>query len=99
MILDAANGAELLRVTNDGRSWAPTWSPAGDQIAYLRVAGQVVDLQMAQLEGSGPAWTVKETVGLTDSAGLDGVSRPDWYVAPGDIPAASEPPQASPSGS
>jgi len=99
VILDATSGTELVRLTNDGRSWAPTWSPAGNQIAYLRVAGQVVDLQMAQLDGNGPAWTVKETVGLTDSAGLDGVSRPDWYVAPADLPAATEPAQASPSGS
>ena len=42
---------------------------------------------MAQLEGTAPAWTVKETVALTDSAGLDGVSRPDWYVPADQLPA------------
>jgi Tol biopolymer transport system component len=99
VILNASNGAELLRLTNDGASWAPTWSPAGDQIAYLHVAGQVVDLKMAELEGSGPAWSVKETIDLTSSAGLDGVSRPDWFVSAGDIPAGTEPPAASPSAS
>ena len=30
VILEAAHGRELLRVTDDGRSWAPVWSPAGD---------------------------------------------------------------------
>ena len=38
----------------------PSWSPRGDQIAYLHVAGQVIDLRMAQLEGSGPTWTMKD---------------------------------------
>ena len=59
VILDAATGAELARLTDDGDSWAPTWSPRGDQLAYLHVAGQVVDLRMAQLEGTGPSWTVR----------------------------------------
>ena len=89
MILNAANGAELARLTDDGQSWAPAWSPRGDQIAYLHVAGQVIDLRMAQLEGSGPTWTVKDTLDLTTAAGLDGVSRPDWFVPPDELPAAT----------
>jgi hypothetical protein len=100
---DRRRHSELLRVTNDGDSWAPVWSPAGDQIAFLNVAGQVVDLQLAQLDGSAPAWTVKGTTNLTNAAGLDGVSRPGWYVPPDQIPAQtpaqSEAPSASPSGS
>ncbi len=44
MILDAANGRELLRLTDDGASWAPVWSPAGDAIAFLHIEGQIVDL-------------------------------------------------------
>jgi TolB protein len=99
VVLDASTGAELLRLTNDGDSWAPAWSPAGDQIAFLHVAGQVVDLRMAHLEGSAPSWTVKEVIDLTSSAGLDGVSRPDWFVPADQLPAASEAPAASPSGS
>ena len=39
VILNATNGAELVRLTDDGASWAPVWSPAGDQIAYLHVVG------------------------------------------------------------
>jgi TolB protein len=92
VILSASTGAELARLTNDGQSWAPAWSPRGDQVAYLHVAGQVTDLRMAQLEGSGPTWTVKETLDLTTAAGLDGVSRPDWFVPPEERPAATPPP-------
>jgi Tol biopolymer transport system component len=98
-ILDARTGAEVLRVTTDGDSWAPVWSPAGDQLAFLHVAGQVVDLRLAQLDGSAPAWSVKETTDLTTSAGLDGISRPDWFVPAGEVPAQTVAPTASPSGS
>ena len=92
VILNAANGAELARLTDDGNSWAPTWSPRGDQVAYLHVAGQVIDLRMAQLDGTAPNWTVKDTLDLTTAAGLDGVSRPDWYVPAADLPAATPAP-------
>ena len=74
------HGAELLRLTDDGRSWAPVWSPNGDQIAYLHVSGQLVDLRLAQLEGTGPTWTAKDPIDLTSNAGLDGASQPDWFV-------------------
>jgi len=91
VVLDAAHGRELLRVTDDGRSWAPVWSPAGDAIAFLHIEGLIVDLKMASLAGAAPGWTVGETVDLTQVSGLDGGSRPDWYVAPEDLPATPEP--------
>lgn len=91
VILDPGTGAELLRVTNDGSSWAPTWSPRGDAIAYLHVAGQVVDLRLSILDGSGPTWTVKDPLDLTTNAGLDGVSRPDWFIPAADVPASLAP--------
>ena len=97
VILSATNGAELARLTDDGHSWAPAWSPRGDQIAFLHVAGQVIDLRMVQLEGSGPTWTIKDTLDLTTAAGLDSVSRPDWFVPPEGLPAAT--PGASPADS
>ncbi len=100
-ILNASTGAELLRLTDytkDGDSWAPAWSPRGDQIAYLQVKDQVVDLRMAQLEGSGPTWTVKDTIDLTTDAGLDGVSRPGWFVPPDQLPAPTAGPTAAPTG-
>jgi Tol biopolymer transport system component len=92
VILDAATGGELLKVTDDGDSWGPTWSPAGNQLAYLHVEGQVVDLRMAQLEGSAPAWTLGKTADLTTNAGLDALSRPHWFVPEDQLPAVTEPP-------
>ena len=100
VILDAAHGRELLRVTTDGGSWAPVWSPAGDAIAFLHIEGQIVDLKLAKLGGSGPAWTVTDTIDLTQVSGLDGASRPAWYIPPDELPATPPPtlaPSASPS--
>jgi dipeptidyl aminopeptidase/acylaminoacyl peptidase len=97
VILEAAHGRELLRITDDGRSWAPVWSPAGDAIAFLHIDGLIVDLKMATLDGVGPDWTVAETVDLTQVSGLDGGSRPDWYVAAEDLPPTPEP-SVAPSG-
>jgi hypothetical protein len=102
VILNAGNGNELSRITNDDTSWAPVWSPAGDAIAFLHIAGQTVDLRLAKLEGKGPDWSVPETVNLTEVSGLDAASRPDWYVPPALMPAAEgsgggSAPSASPS--
>ena len=91
VVLNATNGAELLRLTDDGASWAPVWSPAGDQIAYLHTSGQLVDLRLAQLDGTGPTWTVKETLDLTSNAGLDGASQPDWFVPEDQRPTPTTP--------
>jgi hypothetical protein len=91
VILDAAHGRELLRITDDGRSWAPVWSPAGDAIAFLHIEGLIVDLKMATLTGAAPGWTVGDVVDLTQVSGLDGGSRPDWHIAPEDLPATPAP--------
>ncbi len=86
VILDASNGAEIARLTDDGNSWAPTWSPKGDQIVYLHVVGQVIDLRMVQLDGTAPSWTVGDPINLTTNAGLDGVSRPGWTIPADQLP-------------
>ncbi len=96
MILNGSTGNEVLRLTDDGASWAPTWSPAGDEIAFLHVVGQTVDLRLATLEGRGPDWTVTETIDLTEVSGLDPASRPDWYIPPALLPAAEPPASAAP---
>jgi len=95
VILDAGTGREILKVTNDGSSWAPTWSPAGDAIAFLNLKGQIVDLKVARLEGTEPAWSVKDITNLTEISGLDGESRPDWFIPAGELPAVTPSPAAS----
>jgi Tol biopolymer transport system component len=92
VILDGRNGTELLRVTNDGRSWGPKWSPAGDGIAFLNIDGRSVDLHLAKLGGTPGAWTVDEVMPLTDVSGLDAASKPDWYIPAEELPAASPSP-------
>lgn len=98
VILDARNGRQLLRLTDDGASFAPTWSPAGNAIAFLHIVGQTVDLRHAVLDGVAPAWTVKETVNLTEVSGLDAASRPDWFI-PADLLPATPAPTAARSAS
>lgn len=99
VILDARQGTELIRLTNDDRSWAPAWSPLGDAVAYLHLEGGIVDLKMVTLEGTAPNWTVGETINLTEVSGLDGGSRPAWFIPAEDLPALpTAPPTPSPSG-
>jgi len=99
VILDASNGRELMRVTSDGRSWAPIWSPVGDSIAFLHIAGQIVDLKLATLAGLSPNWTVKAITDLTQVSGLDGSSRPSWFVPADQLPAPTATPIRGPNGS
>jgi len=90
VILDA-KGAELARVTTDGRSSGPTWSPDGTQLAFLRLSGVTVDLQLATLQRAANGnVSVAKTDALTTFSGLDGNSRPAWWAAP-------PPPAVSPS--
>ncbi len=91
VILDGANGKELLRVTDDDASWSPVWSPAGDGVAFLHIDGQTVDLRLAKLDGTGPTWTITETIDLTEVSGLDADSGPDWFIPADKLPATPVP--------
>ena len=93
-ILDSA-GKEVLRVTDDGHSFSPIWSPAGNAVAFLHLQGTIVDLRMATLDHTTGDWTVTATVDLTKVSGLDGASRPSWYVPPSQLPSPSGAPGAS----
>jgi Tol biopolymer transport system component len=103
VILNPQTGAEVLRVTDDGRSWAPTFSPRGDAIAFLHSDGQIVDLHMVELTGTGPAdWAASEQIPLTELSGLDTGSRPGWFIRESELPPLPTPtprPSASPSAS
>lgn len=100
VILDAADGSELLRLTSDGDSFSPVWSPAGDAVAFLRIDGIVVDLIMVPLSGPAGRWTAEEEIALTEVSGLDAGSRPGWFVPPEELPDPTPAPSsAAPSGS
>ncbi|HEX2626591.1 MAG TPA: hypothetical protein VHL56_06765 [Candidatus Limnocylindrales bacterium] len=86
VILDAKNGAELLRVTKDESSFNPVWSPAGDAVAFFRVQSGVVDLYMVPLQGTPGAWTAGDALALTVSAGLAASSRPAWFIPADQLP-------------
>lgn len=89
VIIDAASGAELLRLTSDGHSFAPTWSPAGDQVAFLRANGLTLDLWVDTLSGSGSSFSVAKEEPLTSQSRLDGISKPAWFVPASQRPAPS----------
>jgi Tol biopolymer transport system component len=99
-ILDAA-GTEVLRVTDDSHSFSPVWSPAGDAIAFLHLSGTSVDLRLVKIDASSGRWVVTSTVDLTTVSGLDGTSRPSWFIPGVGVPGASPSPGTSglPSGS
>jgi Tol biopolymer transport system component len=97
VILDATTGGELMRLTTDGASWAPVWSPAGDSIAFLHIEGQIVDLKLATLEGAAPNWTVKSVTSLTEVSGLDSSSRPGWFIPADQLPSPTPAPTPAPS--
>ena len=86
VILDAADGAEVVRITRDENSFSPVWSPAGNAIAFFRVQHGVVDLMLVPLEGTGPDWTAGEAISLTISAGLDAASRAAWFIPADQLP-------------
>jgi Tol biopolymer transport system component len=98
VILDAANGRELLRVTNDERSFAPVWSPAGNAIAFLRVDNGVVDLVMVPVQLAGTSWAAGEALALTNAAGLDAASRPSWFIPADEMPKPTAAPAAGSNG-
>jgi Tol biopolymer transport system component len=95
VILDGKTGAELARVTDDGASFKPAWSPRGDAIAFLRIEGGVVDLFMAALEPQGGVPRAVDEIRLTEAAGLDPASRPSWFIPPSELPSPSPSPAPS----
>ena len=97
VILDGGTGQELVRITDDDASWSPVWSPAGDGIAFLHIDGQTVDLRLASLGGTWGAWTVEDTIALTEVSGLEADSGPDWFIPADQLPVTPPPPTPPPS--
>ena len=99
VILDAGNGTELLKLTNDELSFNPVWSPLMDSVAYFKLDHGVVDLWLIPLTGTAPNWTVGEPIALTIAAGLDAPSRPGWFIPADQLPPLATPtPAATPAG-
>lgn len=96
VILNGSTGAEVLRLTTDGRSWGPTWSPKGNAIAFLHLSFQIVDLRMVTLEGKAPNFRAGDALDLTEYSGLDGASKPGWFVPGARLTAPTPAPSASP---
>ncbi len=95
VILNARTGAEALRVTSDGQSWNPVWSPAGDGVAFLHENDQIVDLRLAKVSSGPSGLAVQDTKDLTLVSGLDSSSRPSWYIPASQLPAPTPTPSPS----
>jgi hypothetical protein len=45
-----------------------------------------VDLYLVPLTGTAPDWTAGEPIALTIAAGLEGESRPVWFIPANELP-------------
>jgi dipeptidyl aminopeptidase/acylaminoacyl peptidase len=91
VILDGRNGAEIARVTDDGASFGPAWSPRGDALVFLRIDRGVTDLVMATISFESGLPQAVEEIPLTEAAGLDPASRPTWFIPPDELPPSPAP--------
>ncbi len=82
VILDPDTWEEVARLTRDGRSFAPVWSPNGDQIAYLHVDGLKVDVRIMTLEQGPTGPTLKSDQAVTVDGDVDPESAPAWFIPP-----------------
>lgn len=101
VILDPDNGTEIARLTNDGDSFAPRFSPNGDQIAFLRRKGLDVDLWIMTLDPVN-GYTRLDLKQVTNDGALDAESPPAWFIpedqrTPLATPAAAVTPEPAPS--
>ena len=76
MVLDPGTGAELARLTNDSNSFAPVWSPDGDQIAFLHRQGLGVDLEIMTLTIDTGGITLVDTKPVTQDGSWTRRPRP-----------------------
>ncbi len=79
VVLDPDTWEEVARLTTDGNSFAPEWSPNGDQIAYLHVDGLNVDARVMTLDISGNLSLVKDQAVTVDGK-VDPASSPAWFI-------------------
>jgi Tol biopolymer transport system component len=81
VILDPREGDVRVALTNDGASFAPVVSPAGDQIAYLHRDGIDIDVRVMDLAfGDDGTITLVADRPVTEDGNIDGESPPEWFI-------------------
>ena len=80
-IITAKGGHERVQLTHDGDSFAPEFSPNGDQIAYLKRDGLDIDVRVMTLEvdAAGKITLVSDRP-VTSDGEVDGQSGLSWYI-------------------
>ena len=80
-IITAKGGNERVRLTTDGNSFAPEFSPNGDQIAYLKRDGQDINVRVMTLDiGPQGKITLVDDRPVTSDGAVDGDSGLSWYI-------------------
>jgi Tol biopolymer transport system component len=79
VVLDPDTWEEVARLTTDGKSFAPEWSPNGDQIAYLHVDGPAVDARVMTLDLNGNLTLISDKAVTVDGK-VDPESPPAWFI-------------------
>ncbi len=95
MLVNARRGDVRVELTTDGDSFAPVFSPAGDQIAYLHRDGLNIDLRVMTLEiDERGGITMVDDRPVTSDGGIDGASAPSWFIPADEL--AGAPPRSRP---
>jgi Tol biopolymer transport system component len=79
VVLNPRNWEEVARLTTNGASFAPEWSPNGDQIAYLHVDGLAVDVRVMTLDLQGNLTLIADQA-VTVDGHADPQSPPAWFI-------------------
>jgi Tol biopolymer transport system component len=82
VVLDAGSGAVVSRLTTDSRSFAPTFSPDGSQVAYLHLDRGAIDIRLLSLSSDGTFRAASDQAITADGA-VDGRSPLSWSPAGG----------------
>jgi Tol biopolymer transport system component len=81
VLISSTKGDERLRLTQDGNSFAPEFSPAGDQIAYLHRDGQDIDVRVMSLDIDARGnVTLSDDRPVTSDGQVDGQSGVSWFI-------------------
>ena len=76
VVLDPETWEVVARLTTDGVSFAPEWSPNGDQIAYLHVNGLDIDARVMTLDLNGNLTLVSDKAMTVDGRSIPSRHRP-----------------------